>query len=106
MDAGPARSDLRGYDDEYGLEPRQEPLLGLGRAPGRQIILPGRQGQAGIAAEQAFRLGFRKARKFGRLEIGRAPVGGLDLRVRRRPSTAGSPKRIWIAESSRFSTAL
>src|SRR6266576_6383494 len=52
----------------HRLEPRQKLLLGLGGAPGRQVILPGRRGQARVAAEQPFRLGFRKARKLCRLE--------------------------------------
>ena len=43
------------------LEARQEPLLGLGRGPWRQVVLLGRGRQAGVAAEQAFRLGFAQS---------------------------------------------
>ena len=71
-----------------GLEPRQESLLGLGRRPRREIILLNRPGQAGIAAEQAFRLGLRKTRKLGRLQVGRTPIGifypAFDLRYQHR----------------------
>src|SRR5664279_2632899 len=61
------------------LEPGQEPLLGLVRGPWREVIRPGCRGQTGVAAEQAFRFALRKARKLGRLEIGRTSVRILDL---------------------------
>src|SRR6516225_11494002 len=71
------RSSLRARTKR--LEMRQEPLLGLGRAPGHQVVLPDRIGQAGVAAEQALGLGLGEACKFGCLKIGGATVGFLDL---------------------------
>src|ERR1700730_3481918 len=81
-----------------GGKPRQEPLLGPGRGPRRQVILLHRRGQTGIPAEQAFGLGVRKAGKLSRLEIGRPPVGGLDrlrdfVRQVRRQSEADVDRR-------------
>src|SRR6516162_7475407 len=82
-----SRSSLRAWTKR--LETRKEPLLGLGRAPWHQIVLPDRIGQAGVAAEQALGLGLGKAGKFGCLKIG-----------------GGRPKRMWMAASNRLSTAL
>src|SRR3954467_10483155 len=63
----------------HRFEPRQETLLGLGGAPGREIVPSRRLGQAGIAPEQALGLGFREAGELGRLEKGGSTVGRLDL---------------------------
>src|SRR5260370_36277044 len=80
------------------LEPRQEPLLGLGRAPGRQVILPGRRGQTGITPEETLCFGLRKTCKLCRLQISRGPIGILDLpidlvRKHRRQSEADMNRR-------------
>src|SRR5690242_10100301 len=61
------------------LEPRQEPLLRFGSAPGGQIVLPDGIGQAGVAAEQAPRLALGKAGQRGGFEKGGTAIGGLDL---------------------------
>ena len=73
------KAGLRGaIQPSSRLESRQKLLLGPGRGPRRQIIAHRRLGQAGVPAEQALRLGFRKSGQMGGFEIGRAAIGRLD----------------------------